>query len=153
MRCSIGWLGAAVLAGLFAALHEPARADDDGRCSSGATLDVRISGFDSTRGVAAVALFDSSAAHTERRPVRSATLPIEQGEATWRVADLHCGTYSILAYHDENDNGSLDTRALGLPKEKYGASNDARSLLGPPTFADARFELTVEGAELEIRVR
>lgn len=129
-------------------------ADRAEACVSGAPVVVSLTGFASSRGRAAVALFDSEDDHARRRdPVRDAFLPIEDGTAQWRIEDLPCGTYSLLAYHDENGNGRLDTRAFGIPAEPYGASNDARSSFGPPAFSDARFELHSGGTRIEVRLR
>jgi len=38
-----------------------------------------------------------------------------------------------------NMNGKLDTNALGIPKKGYGFSNNAKKILGTPTFASASF--------------
>ena len=35
----------------------------------------------------------------------------------------------------------MDTNFLGIPKEDYGCSNNARGTLGPPKWKDAKFEL------------
>ncbi|MDJ1492332.1 DUF2141 domain-containing protein [Cytophagaceae bacterium DM2B3-1] len=50
------------------------------------------------------------------------------------------GDYAISVLHDENDNGKMDTGAFGIPKEGYGASNDAKAVLGPPSYKDAHFK-------------
>jgi uncharacterized protein (DUF2141 family) len=44
------------------------------------------------------------------------------------------GRYALVVVHDENDNGRLDTNALGVPTEGYGFSNNAQGLLGAPSF-------------------
>lgn len=49
------------------------------------------------------------------------------------------GTYGLSAFHDQNSNGKLDTNFLGMPTEDYCASNNARGVLGPPSFDDAKF--------------
>jgi uncharacterized protein (DUF2141 family) len=46
----------------------------------------------------------------------------------------------VASYHDENDNGKLDTNAFGLPTEGYGFSNDAQGTLGPPSYTQAAFD-------------
>ena len=33
----------------------------------------------------------------------------------------------------------MDTNFLGMPKEGYGVSNNARNRFGPPSFKDAKF--------------
>lgn len=127
---------------------------DEHACASGATLHVRLMGFESSRGSAALAIYASERDHDAREDaLHSASVTIEDGEATWRVTDLPCGSYSVLAYHDENGNGRLDTGPFGVPQEKYGASNDARAPFGPPRFDDARFDVDSNGAAIRILLR
>lgn len=57
------------------------------------------------------------------------------------VADLPPGKYAVAAYVDNNKNGKQDTNFLGIPKEIYGFSNDARGMFGPPDFAAAEFDI------------
>ena len=52
------------------------------------------------------------------------------------------GEFAISLYHDENNNGKLDTGWFGIPKEGYGCSNDAKGNMGPPKYEDAKFQLT-----------
>jgi uncharacterized protein (DUF2141 family) len=52
------------------------------------------------------------------------------------------GIYAISIFHDENDNGKMDTNFMGIPKEDYGCSNNASGFMGPPKWKDAKFELT-----------
>jgi uncharacterized protein (DUF2141 family) len=51
---------------------------------------------------------------------------------------LECRDYAVSVVHDENGNGTLDRGLLGMPKEGTGASRNAKRLLGPPRFDDAR---------------
>ena len=55
--------------------------------------------------------------------------------------DIPEGTYAVSIFHDENDNGKMDTNFLGIPSEDYGCSNDASGFLGPPKWEDAKFQL------------
>ena len=57
------------------------------------------------------------------------------------VNDLKPGKYSFKYFHDENNNKKLDTNWVGIPKEGYGFSNDAKGYFGPPTFEDTVFEI------------
>lgn len=67
-----------------------------------------------------------------------------QGESqTFVFKNIPDGIYALRFFHDENDNGELDTNFIGIPKEGYGFSNDARGIAGPPSFKAASF--TVEG--------
>ncbi len=47
------------------------------------------------------------------------------------------GIYAVVLFHDENDNGVLDTNLIGIPVEGYGFTNNARGTFGPPDFQDA----------------
>ena len=136
---------------LLAAIPIPGVSDDDPRLG---TLEVRISGFESDSGRLAIALFASEEDYsTQTNAVRRAWLDIEDRESHWRVAGLPEGEYALIAYHDENGNGEIDLRALGMPKEPVGVSNDARGLFGPPRFRAARFEVTAPLTRHEIVLR
>ena len=58
---------------------------------------------------------------------------------------------AIAAYHDSNANGVLDRNAIGIPSERYGFSNNARGVTGPPTFEEAMIELSGEQIDISIR--
>jgi uncharacterized protein (DUF2141 family) len=47
-------------------------------------------------------------------------------------------------------NGKLDTNWLGIPKEGYGFSNDAKALLSAPSFSAASFPY--EGGDLALTI-
>jgi uncharacterized protein (DUF2141 family) len=103
-------------------------------------LDVTVRGLRSADGAVAIALFDEGARFDEREgAIRKAYLTIAGGEAHWSVEGLPPGDYALLAYHDENGNGELDFRPLGIPKEPIAVSNGAKRLLGPPRFESAKF--------------
>ena len=64
------------------------------------------------------------------------------------IKDVPPGQYAAQAFHDENDNGTLDRNFFGLPKEAMGFSNNAPIHLGPPRFNVAAF--TVGPTDLQI---
>ena len=82
-------------------------------------------------------------------PVDGVKFPDSAGmiAATWWLArpgdqrvtihDLPPGRYAVNAYHDENENGELDTNLLGIPSEGYAFANDATGVMGPPGFSAA----------------
>lgn len=83
---------------------------------------------------------------------RTQTRP-KGGKATCAFLDLPAGSYAIGVLHDENDNGKMDTNFIGLPKEGYGASNDAKATFGPPRFQDAKVDYQGGLLSLEITMR
>ena len=67
--------------------------------------------------------------------------------------NLPPGEYAALAYHDEDQNKKINTNFLGLPSEGYGASQNAPSSFGPPSFKDAKFNLPDSNSEIAIEFR
>ena len=67
--------------------------------------------------------------------------PAKAGTMRFVVADLAPGRYALSAFHDENDNGELDTNLLGIPSEGYGFGNDASAAFGPPSFEAAAVDV------------
>lgn len=63
-----------------------------------------------------------------------------QGQCIFK--NIPAGVYAISTFHDENSNGQIDKNVLGMPKEKYGFSNNASKPFGPPDFSEAAFQLS-----------
>lgn len=75
-------------------------------------------------------------------PAASGTIAAVQqsahvGALRFILHDLPAGRYAVNAFHDENDNGELDTNLVGIPTEGYGFANDPDSSFGPPDFEAA----------------
>ncbi len=105
-------------------------------------IHVKILDIRNSTGTADCALFDSP----DGFPIEvllSATnvmvIKVRHTEARCDFEDIPPGTYALAVIHDENMNGKLDTNWLGIPTEGYGFSNDAKALLGAPSFSAASF--------------
>ena len=77
-------------------------------------------------------------------------IKVRDKQARCDFEDIPPGTYALAIVHDENMNGKLDTNLLGIPKEGYGFSNDAKALLGAPSFSAASFPFDGQNLELTI---
>lgn len=76
------------------------------------------------------------------------------GAVTSVVFDgLPPGRYAVAAFHDTDGNGDLTLWPIGLPREAYGFSRNARGRFGPPPFAAAAFDLPASGARQAITLR
>ncbi len=116
-------------------------------------LKVSVSGFDNDRGDMKIAIFNSADSYSKGpEGFRMAAVPIRGGRAEWTLNDLPFGDYAVKAYHDENGNGKLDKNAVGMPKEKYGFSNNARGSFGPPGYDKARFSFDKTGMAIAMTV-
>jgi len=104
-------------------------------------LTVNIEGIKSAQGFVMVALYDNAQDFPGKKRVAGLKLTAEKGTVQGQFTDLAAGQYAIACYHDANGNGRLDKNVLGMPKESYGFSNNAKSSFGPPKFKDAAFEV------------
>ena len=75
------------------------------------------------------------------------------GVVTVTVANLPPGQYAAQVFHDENRNKKVDRALFGIPKEGVGFSNDARISLGPPKWADARFNFSGQPQTITLKMR
>jgi uncharacterized protein (DUF2141 family) len=87
----------------------------------------------------------------ERRYARAA-IPVVGGVARI-IFTLPPGRYAAVVFHDANNNGELDTNAIGIPLEDYGFSRDARGLMSAPSFEDAALDVPETGARDIITLR
>lgn len=116
-----------------------------------ADVEVRVSGVEAGKGKVSVAICDKE--RFLKQCAYSASAPAQVGETTVRIKGVPPGTWAVLAYHDANDNGELDRNLVGIPKERYGFSRDARRTFGPPRFEDAMIELGDAPSVTSIRLR
>ena len=69
-----------------------------------------------------------------------------------KVVMVKEGTYGVKIYIDKNNNNKFDFNIIGIPKEQFGFSNDAISLLGPPSFKNASFDV-VDNKTIYIKMK
>lgn len=86
------------------------------------------------------------------KAVKLAKVKVTGAQTEIVLEGIPAGSYAIALLHDENNNGKMDTGMFGIPKEGYGASNDAKAVLGPPSFEDARFEHK-QNTHLQIKMK
>ena len=75
-----------------------------------------------------------------------------EGSLEFVFENIPNGKYAIMAYHDENNNGKLDTNFLGIPKEGYGFSNNAKGKFSAPSFEKASFDVINANLEQKINM-
>lgn len=116
-------------------------------------LEIRVGGVNNGDGRVMVAVFDAAERFMGDNTQKAALmLPAQKGVVRAVIGDLPSGTYAISVYHDANGNQELDTNMLGMPREGYGFSNDARGVAGPPSFQAAAFEIGADPAVIELRL-
>ncbi len=135
------WLTLLMFARLPASLAQPA-------CPG---IHVQILNIRNSIGTVACALFESPAGFPVEY-LHSATnvmvIKIRKSQARCDFEDIPPGKYAMAVIHDENMNGKLNTNWLGIPTEGYGFSNDAKGLLGAPSFSAASFRYDGQNIDL-----
>jgi len=113
-------------------------------------LIINISGFPSSDGFAMVALNNSEESYIggENEAIAKARIRVVDQKAQVIFANLPYGSYGVSLYHDENSNEKMDKNAMGIPKEAYGFSNNAKGFFGKPSYKDIMFQLN--SAEMQI---
>ncbi len=65
------------------------------------------------------------------------SVPASKGKVLVSFTGIPAGTCAVAVYHDTNNDGKLNTNALGIPKEAYGFSNNVRPMFSAPSFKEA----------------
>jgi uncharacterized protein (DUF2141 family) len=122
------------------------------RAQAADTIHADIAGLHNDKGHVLCAIFSTPADFPRRadKALASASAVISGGQAVCAFIGIAPGRYAISVIHDENDNGKMDTKIFGIPREGVGASNDARGHFGPPRFEDAAFQFG--GGRLDLKI-
>ncbi len=116
-------------------------------------LEIVITNTKSDLGTVQVLLFDNKEGFpdTPEKAFKSLQGNIQNNEVKLSLSGIPEGKYAISAFHDSDGDGKMKTGLFGIPKDRYGFSNDAKGIMGPPSFEDAAF--TVSGnSKKEIRI-
>lgn len=92
-------------------------------------------------GKIALMLVNSEANYKSRKPIKAAKSTVVNNQVSVMFYSIPKGDYAVMAYHDVNDNGKLDTNFLGIPSEPFAFSNNAKGFMGAPKFEKAKFEV------------
>ena len=77
------------------------------------------------------------------------SVQIEDGQIKAVFDSLSTKHYAVMVYHDENQNGKMDTNFFGMPKEGVGVSNNSG---GIPSFKKSKFILKRD-KEIQIEMK
>lgn len=110
---------------------------------STATITVEITGLRSSDGKVGISLFRSEEGFPgdSEKAIERAYIEIENQSATVIFEDLLPGNYAIAVYHDEDEDGEIETNFIGIPKEGTGSSNNPKARMGPPRYEDCKFDI------------
>ena len=99
-------------------------------------LEMEINNLESNKGPIYIRILDEN-----ENPVIVGTSPVINYSSEISFDSIFPGKYAIQFFHDENENQKMDFNLIGIPKEKFGSSNDVKPILGPPKFEKMLFEI------------
>lgn len=101
-------------------------------------LTLEVQGIEKVTGKLYVGIYNSSESFM-KKPLTGFVVEVKDKVMSIPCKGLPAGTYAFSMYQDENGNGKLDTAAFGIPTEKFGFSNDAQGVMGPPSYEKCSF--------------
>ena len=101
------------------------------------SLEMEINNLQSNNGPLYIRILDEN-----ENPVIVGTSLVFNYSSRISFDSIFPGKYAIQFFHDENENQKMDFNLIGIPKEKFGSSNDVKPVLGPPKFEKMLFNLT-----------
>jgi len=132
----------------FFFMNQSAAQSTEPSTAKGLTLTVNLKGMSTEKGEVSVGLYNEEGQWL-KQTYKGLGSPVVGGTGRVVFEDLPEGVYAISTFHDINSNGELDSNFMGIPKEPYGFSNDAKGLFGPASFKDSKFEV-VKDSEISI---
>jgi uncharacterized protein (DUF2141 family) len=111
-------------------------------------LTIVVDGIEKVKGNILVAIYEKD--NFLKKPVYTGYAKVDAETVNIVIKDVKTGEYAISLFQDENGNNKLDMGSFG-PTEKYGFSNNAKGVMGPPKFEDCKFSVE-EYTEISITV-
>ncbi len=108
------------------------------------SLKITISDIKNNDGNIKVALFDESKSEAFLKKLelafRKKIVVINNKKADVTFTNIPYGTYAVILFHDENNNGEIERSSIGFPVEPYGVSGN-KFVIGAPKFNDCKFKI------------
>lgn len=107
---------------------------------SGQSIIVNVLNVKSNLGQVYIGLYNSEETFLKHL-FKGQIVEIKENQCQVVFTNIPQGEYAISIYHDVNGNHKLDTNFLGVPKEAYAFSNNAKGFMGPPKWKDVKFKM------------
>lgn len=111
------------------AFNTPFNEMSEHNLANGVNLEINIIKIRNDAGQIAIQVLDE-----QKKVVKQEFVTIANKRSVLMVKGLPKGKYAVQIFHDENKNEKMDFNFMGIPKEGYGFSNDARGFMSAPAF-------------------
>ncbi len=116
--------------------------------TNGVSISVSINKIPTDKGVVRFALYAKKG--FLEKPVLRKIGKIKDGKTEITFKNVPNNTYSIVCYHDVNENNIIDFSPNGMPTEDIGVTN-SYVRFGPPNFEDTKFTVLDKPLHFEIK--
>lgn len=106
-------------------------------------LNITVSGLKNNTGLLTAELYNTKGKFL-KTAFKTVSTAIKSNTATVTFIGIPKSEYTVMVYHDENNNGTLDKNFIGMPKEPVACSNNAKGFMGPPKYDDAKFIISAD---------
>ncbi|WP_348811683.1 DUF2141 domain-containing protein [Flavobacterium maritimum] len=106
-------------------------------------LTIAVSGLKNNTGLLTAELYNTKGKFL-KTAFKTVSTAIKSNTAAVTFIGIPKAEYTVMIYHDENNNGKLDKNFIGMPKEPVACSNNAKGFMGPPKYEDAKFTVTAD---------
>jgi uncharacterized protein (DUF2141 family) len=89
---------------------------------------------------------------SQDKPIEKVIRPLSERNLIFTFKNLKSGSYAVRVFHDQNNNGKLDTGIFGQPIEGWGVSNDARGFMSAPPFKKMLIGIGDKDVKTTIRI-
>ncbi len=102
-------------------------------------IEFEISGINSNKGKLYIQLFKGEKNYLQGKSESASIVKAAKGSTKILFNNVDEGEYALRFFHDENDNGELESNLFGMPIEGYGFSNNAVPNFGPVSYKEIKF--------------
>ncbi len=106
------------------------------------SVKIKVNGLKNSKGILQIGLYNSEEDFPQADKIfKGFYVEAEKDSVSYFIANIITGKYAIAVFYDENENDKLDKKIFGIPKERYGFSNNKFGTFGPPDYNDISFTL------------
>ncbi len=118
-------------------------------------LSIKIDGIKSQKGQVCFSLFSSSQGFPAngKKALKSRCVKVADKYIQTNFGKLKAGSYAVAVIHDANADGTLNSNAIGIPKEGFGFSRNPRILTGPPKFGESAIFVVGPNTNIDIKLQ
>ncbi|MEM6411993.1 MAG: DUF2141 domain-containing protein [Pseudomonadota bacterium] len=105
------------------------------------TLNLTVEDIETEAGTLHIGLYDAET-YDGGSAIDGANITVVGNTVSITLENVAPGEYGVKVFHDEDDDGEMDTNPFGIPTEAYAFSNNAKGRFGPANWEDAKFTVT-----------